>query len=226
MKKFRQRILEMKEGFLDAKLEKINEVFLVVNQITISFIAWLICCISTIFIAVNLDYIFYVVTVISFLGFLIFSINHRAFSLVMPLSAKILLYFGRYGRVVTKKDWARIKKECPKGYKEIWSKNSMGHCYFYSWFIALFLKNAELMYCSIIAEDGTDTAHAVIVKNNCVYDTNGRQHFDLEEYKKMFGVKVYKMFCEKEYRTNQFFENIREDFVKWCAENKIYCDPQ
>ena len=23
-----------------------------------------------------------------------------------------------------------------------------------------------------------------------------------------------------------FFDDIREDFVKWCAENNVYCDPQ
>lgn len=227
MKKFRQRILEMKEGFLDAKSEKSYHAFIFANLLVIGIVTLAICYASMIFVAFDLDYLFYIVSATAFLGNLFFSLNSKAFSMVMPFSAKLLLhFFGRYGRVVTKKDWAKIKKECPKGYREIWSKKSRGHCYYYSWGIALFLKDAELMYCSIKDNDGGDTAHAVIVKNNCVYCTNARQHFDLEEYKEMLGVNVYKMFSEEEYRTKEFFNNIRADFVQWCAERNVYCDPQ
>jgi len=227
MKKIRQRILEIKEGFLDAKSEKSYEAFILANYIVIATITLAICYTSMIFRIFGLNCVSYAITVLAFILYIFFLTNSKAFGKVMPFSAKLLLlFFGRYGRVVTKKDWKRIKKECPKGYKEIWSKKAIGHCYYYSWAISLFLKDAELMYCSIKRKDNDHTAHAVIVKNNCVYCTNSRQHFDLEEYKKMKGVNVYKMFSEEEYRTKDFFDNIREDFKSWCAERNVYCDPQ
>lgn len=180
---FRKKFLQLKEGFLDAKAENLYDVYLFANQILICFTSWIITCISSIFVYIHLDYIFYIITTLSFFSFIFFSINHRAFLMIMPFSAKILIhFFGRYGRVVTKQDWTRIKKESHRGYREIWSKNSIGHCYYFSWYIALFLNDATLMYCSIKGNDGRNTAHSVIVKNNCVYDTNARQHFDLNDY--------------------------------------------
>lgn len=146
---------------------------------------------------------------------------------VIPVSEKILLhFFKKYGKVVRKEDWVRIKEECPKIYKEICSKKSQGYCYYYSREIALFLENAKLMYCSIKGNDGEDTAHAVIVKNDCIYCTNARQHYDLEEYKEIYGVNVYKMFSKEEYCNKDFFDNIRKDFVNWCAKHNVYCNPQ
>lgn len=227
MEKIRQRILEIKEGFLDAKSDKAFEAFIIANIIYITVIYMLVCFGSMIFMAFNLTYISYIISTVALLALVFFMFSKKAFGITIPYSARILLhFFGRYGRVVTKKDWKNIKKNCPEGYKEIWSKKAIGHCYYYSWGIALFLENAELMYCSIKRRDGTETGHAVIVKNNCGYCTNSRQHYDLEEYKKMHGVNVYKMFSEKEYRTKTFFDDIREDFSNWCAERNVYCNPQ
>lgn len=134
--------------------------------------------------------------------------------------------FGRYGKVVTKQDWSRIKKADPKGYREMCSDESLGYCYYYTREIALFLEDAQLLYCSIKGNDGNDTAHVVIVKNNFVYCSNARTHFDLEEYQNEYILDVYKIFSKEEYGTEDFFDNIRDDFVKWCAQRNVYCDPQ
>jgi len=227
MKKFRQRLFELKEGFLDAKIEGVCTVICCANVILIFLIYLVINWSSTIFFAFNLEVMPYIILAITTFIYAIFVFNPKAFELVIPVSTKIVSrLFGRYGRVITKKDWDNIKKKHPLLYKEAFSKVSYGHCYFYSWAIATHLEDAKLMYCSIKDKDGNPTAHAVIVKNNCVYCTNARQHHDLEEYKEILGVNVYKMFSEKEYRTMQFFDNIRDDFVKWCAERNVYCDPQ
>lgn len=135
-------------------------------------------------------------------------------------------FFGRYGRVVTKQDWARIKKECPKAYREMCTDKSLGYCYYYTREIALFLEDAQLLYCSIKGNDGKDTAHAVIVKNNCVYCSNARNHFEFEDYQKEFIIDIYKIFSKEEYKDENFFDNIRDDFVKWCAQHNVYCNPQ
>lgn len=227
MKKFRQRILEMKEGFLDGKSASIRSALILTNAIVIGLITQIIIVIEYIYTS-DLGYIFYIIATITLLCFVLFSFNFKTFSMILPFSSKIMYYFFcRYGRVVTKKDWRKIKKQCPKVlYKRFFSKKSCGKCYFYSRLVAVYLEEAELMYCSIKLDDGSKTAHAVIVKNNCVYDTNARQHFDLEEYKKDFEVEVYKIFSKKEYLSTTFFDDIREDFVKWCAEKNVYCDPQ
>ena len=169
MKNFRQRVLEIKEGFMCTKLYK------------------------------------------------------RFFMII----STILLYcLGRYGKVVTKKDWDKIRESSPEKYREILSKKSIGYCYYYSREIALYLEDAELMYCSIIEVDGTNTAHSVILKNNCVYDTNERKHFDFKKYTKKFRVNVYKIFFKNEYQSDDFYDNIRDDFIRWCAERNVYCNPQ
>jgi len=226
MKKFRQRFLEMKEGFLDAKTETSQQAFIFTNKVLISTIYLVVCFSSMIFIAFDLAIITYIVIAIAILALAAFTFSNKLFDKVMPLSGEVLVHlFGKYGRVVTKEDWENIKKQDYKLYRVLQCKKSLGSCYYYSREIALYLKAAELMYCIIDGEDGP-TAHAVIVKNNCVYCTNGRIHFDLEEYKQYLNVKVYKIFSEKEYRSETFFDDIRDDFMKWCSEHNAYCDPQ
>lgn len=228
MKKFRQRFFEMKEGFLDAKSETMEEAFVFTNKVVISTIYLFTCFSSMIFMAYDLAPVTYMVYVIATVTLAVFALSSKLFYKVMPLSIELSLhFFGKYGRVVTKQDWEHIKKQDYKLYKEVNSEEeSGGYCYYYSRAIALHLKDAELMYCSIEGEDGEDSAHAVILKNNCVYCTNARRHFDLEEYKNEFGVKLYKIFSEKEFVSITFFDDIREDFTKWCAENEVYCEPQ
>lgn len=222
MTKIRQNFIEMKEGVLDGKNESYLSAICITNLLVILACYILICFLGMIFFVDN--WIFAILTGVIYAMFLF---NNKLFSMVMPFSQKLLVKcFGRYGRVLTKKDWAYIKKKNPEFYSELWSKKSYGHCYYYSWAVALFLKDAELMYCSIKIKDGSDTAHAVIVKNNCVYCTNLQRHFDLDEYKEIGNVNVYKMFSEKEYRTGTFFDDIRDDFVKWCTERNVSCNPQ
>ena len=226
MKKFRQRFLKMKEGFLDAKTETSQQAFTFANKVLISIIYLVVCFSSMIFIAFDLAIITYVVITIAVLVLAAFTFSNKLFNKTMPLSSELLMYFfGKYGRVVTKEDWKNIKKQDYKLYRVLRCNKSLGSCYYYSREIALYLKDAKLMYCIIDGEDGP-TAHAVIVKNNCVYCTNGRAHFDLEEYKQYLNVKVYKMFSEKEYRSETFFDDIRDNFMEWCSRHNAYCDPQ
>ena len=81
------------------------------------------------------------------------------------------------------------------------------------------------MYCSCKGENG-QIAHAVIVKNHCIYDTNDRKHFDYDEYIKMFDVEVYQIYEKEQYCSINFFNNIRQGFVEWCAERNVYCNPE
>ena len=42
----------------------------------------------------------------------------------------------------------------------------------------------------------------------------------------MRGFEVYKIFSEEEFRSEDFFDSIREGFVQWCEDRNVYCDPQ
>ena len=228
MKKLRQHFLEIKEGFLDAKIKSSEPAIKLAYIFFVGIIYLLVCYSSMILIAFNLTYVWFCIVFISMLLLIIFyycpSVSLWASSFSTDLLYKV---FGKYGRVVTKEDWKIIKKKSPGLYKFLHTKKEyLGKCYYCSWAIACFLKDAQLMYGSYKVTDGSFSGHAVIVKNNCVYDTNHRMHHDIDEYKELFSFEVYKIFSEKDYRTKDFFDNIRNDFVKWCSERNSYCKPQ
>ena len=224
-KKLRQRITEHKNDFFEAKAETEVRVVNWFNFYLITAIELLFAIVGLILTVCNLPIIAIVLLILTFIWYL-FMINTKMFRMTGKLSYRLLFYlFGRYGKVVSKKDWKNIKKHCKKFYKEAFSKKSLGHCYYYSWGIAEFLQDAQLMYCSIMLKDGP-SMHSVIVKNNCVYDTNQKRHFNYDEYIELYEAKVYKMFSREEYCKKSFFEDIRKDLVEWCTKNNVYCDPQ
>lgn len=149
----------------------------------------------------------------------------KIFELTLNLSFKILQYLLRYGKVVSRKDWKNIKKYCKRLYKDLVSEKSRGYCYFYSRALAMYLEDAELMYCAIQIE-GRPSGHSVIIKDNCIYDTNDRKHYNYNEYIKDNSALIYKTFSNEEYEKESFFDDIRPGFVEWCAERDVYCDPQ
>lgn len=226
MKKFRKYLLELKEGWLSAKIESYAYVSMLASFMIISIIFTILMELAFLMLIRKMFIISFIFAVIAIFELFFFHTNKRMYGLITRFSTKVLWhFFGRYGRVVTKEDWKNIKRFCPEIYNLVWSKKSLGQCYMISACIAVFIDDATLMYCSIQGKNGP-TGHAVIVKNNCVYDTNQRQHYDLEEYKKIFEVDVYKTFSKDEYRDEKFFDNIRDGFVQWCAERNVYCNPQ
>ena len=97
----------------------------------------------------------------------------------------------------------------------------MNSCYDCSRDIALFLEDAKLMYCSQKLANGTISGHSVILKDNYVYDTNKKMHFNLNNFLKSYGVTVYKTFSVEEYSNENFFKNIKSDWILWCNQNNV-----
>lgn len=224
-KKLRQRITQHKNDFFEAKDETLVRVVNWFNFYLIIAIAPFFVIISIIFIVFDLPIIGIILEILTLIWYVLMT-STKMFKMTGEISYRLLFYlFGRYGKVVSKKDWKNIKKHCKKVYKDAFSKKSLGHCYYYSWAIALCLQDAQLMYCSIMLKDGPNM-HSVIVKNNCVYDTNWRRHMDYNEYIQLYEAKVYKMFSREEYCKKSFFDDIRKDLVEWCTKNNVYCDPQ
>ena len=225
-KKIRKEIAELKDNFFEAKSETVVKVLNYFNlclHFVISLFIWfagIILCLILKYRIVGL-----IVAIMSVVYIILATTVGKVFKMTGYMSYKLLFYlFGRYGKVVTRQDWKNVKKYGKVLYKDLFSKESYGHCYYYSRALAMYLEDAQLMYCSIPAA-GEITGHSVIVKNNCVYDTNDRRHYDYEEYIKK-EVEIYKFFSEEDYRKESFFDDIRQDFVEWCAERNVYCSPQ
>lgn len=226
MNKLRRYFKKMKEGFLTAKANEQFPAYFCANTIFIYCVFIIIYTISAI-ICIFFEALGNFMIVLSIIFLFVFTLWDRAFSKTIQISARIFDYFfARYGRVVSKDDWKQIKKKNKKSYKFILSKKYFGNCYYVSWILALHIEDAKIMYCSVAAKEGGQTAHAVVVKNNCVYDTNKKKHFDYDEYIKMSKAEVYKIFDKDVYAKKSFFDDIRQDFVDWCAERNVYCDPQ
>ena len=218
---------EVKERILGGSIQ---EALPVIEIVTILLVGVGLLIVSMIVLAiftlVGLQSAWPIIAIITFATEMVLLYNKELFTkLVLKTMLLTDFLFGKYGKVLTKSDWKRIRRDDNEWYKFVLSKKSCGFCYYCSWRTALYIKDAKVMYCSIDSRKGP-TGHAVIVKNNRVYDTNKRRHFEYDEYIKLFNVHVYKMFSYGEYAKQSFFDDIRQGFVEWCAENHVYCDPE
>ena len=222
----RNYVAEIKEDFYSAKEERLVKVWNKINLLCVLAISFLGYFMSFIFLLLKFNLICSIIFALISIYFLLAIVNPKVYRLTAKTSFKIVQRLLIYGKVVTKKDWENIKKHSNKdAYKAIRTSKSKGYCYFYSRIIASYIKDAKLMYCSVKSGDHF-TAHAVVLKDNCVYDTNYRTHCDYDEYIEKENATIYKIFSVDQYRKKSFFDDIREDFKKWCAERNVYCDPQ
>ena len=218
MNKLRTKINMLKDGFLAGSFNEQFEIALYTTYLLILIISYLIFFISrTVFHLNHLTTFVIEVTI----ELLLLYFSYRLSYLTLKI---ILFFFGRYGRVVTKKDWKNMKKYGRKLYKLIWSNKSYGHCYDISRAIAVHLSDVQLMYCAISCKDGSLTCHSVIVKNNSVFDTNLKIHENYDEFIEDRKAIVYKFFSYEEYIKESFFNDIEDDLLKWCINNNVYLD--
>lgn len=223
MKKITKTFLEFKQDLLSGKSIAVvplsNILFITIISLIMLTISFIISVTLNKFIG---NLLMIIVTILH----CIFSLWRKTFYSVTPISSRLFFkFFGRYGKVISKSDWKRIKRNNKKAYKFFLDKENIGYCYYVSWALASWLIDVKVMYCSIKTENGK-TGHSVIVKDNCVYDTNARWHYDFDEYIDMLDVEVYKIFEKEEYANEDFFDNIRQGFVDWCAERNVFCNPQ
>ncbi len=223
----RTKLKELKEGFLDGKMESKYEAVWLVNIIVIVIIYLLFLTISVIIYFTNLKVFSFIIFSLSTVDLINSLLNKEGFSATIALSTKIVFkLFGKYGRVITKSDWKQIKKYSYLRYINMVSKRRYEYLSLISWEMALLLEEAELMYC-IAETDCGAIAHSVIVKNNCVYDPLYVLQFDYNEYVKMHDVEIYKKFSYEEYDDSEFPVKSLEDFSKWCIEKcNIYGEIQ
>ena len=225
----KRKINALKQDFQAGKFEAKVQVSIIISSIFCTIIAY-VCILLVVFLMHSLGFeknsILLIEILLTIIAILILYIPpwHQPFTLYC--FQNIVPYMGRNGNCVTKHDWRKIKRVSSNFYKILFSEESNGHCYFFSWALALRLNDAKLVYGCQLSKKGKLEAHAFILKNNSVFDTNALTHFDYNEYLESNAVQIYKIFSPEEYETIGFFDNIREDFKQWCEARNAYCDPQ
>lgn len=226
MKNIFKRLKDVRNGF---NAGKTSDFYLVHLLITLN-IMYMVYIVLTALILIAGYYVseyFSILSIPLLIGYSIITFTDN------PIRRKILrktlfipIYLSRYGNVISLKDWRFIKRANPQTYARFWSPLSLGKCYYFSRWLAAYIDDAKLMYCSITLDDGTQTAHSVIVKDDCVFDPNARMHYNYDEYLRNFGAQVFRFYTSDMYLRDSFFDNIREDLLKWCADNNVSCEPQ
>ena len=232
MNRFWRNIESFIKGFSSGFQEQYNDAIILVSQLVIQ---WIFLTITFTYLIVlkllniySIWLYFPVATIwLSLPIFFFFTpIENKLLKLTAPFVIKIVFNIGKNGDVISKKDWRKIKRNDPRLYQDMWkSKKYFGHCYYFSRRIAMHIENSEIMYLAIW-EGEMYISHAVVVKNNCVFDTNARIHFNLQEYITLNQAKVYKTFTRNEFEKDDFFSDIRQGLVQYCADHNIYCDPE
>lgn len=128
------------------------------------------------------------------------------------------------GKALGKKEWKAIKKYDIGLYNDLLSDECIHCCYYYSLEIARIIKDCNLIWGAVEEpfEDGHNYyAHAVILRNNYIYDSNMRQSEKYEDFIKLYKFKLYKQWNYNEYSRKDFRESERAEFRKWCKENNV-----
>lgn len=127
------------------------------------------------------------------------------------------------GPVITADDWLRISLTNYSLYRILAQEDNNGKCFSTTIAIAMYVPGCELVYGSMKLEDGSDTAHVVLLKNGWVYDSNHKIHLEYEEYKKKYGFEEFirKKLSRIDYK--DFLNNILEryGYRKWCEEKNV-----
>lgn len=125
--------------------------------------------------------------------------------------------------VLSRNSWSKIKSFDLGLYNDLLSDESIGCCYYYSREIGLIIKDVDLIWCSISDPFNKDKcyAHAIIKKNEYIYDTNHRMSYNFDDYAKLYNLKIFKEWSYDQYSNENFSLNIRKDFRNWCIQNGV-----
>lgn len=128
------------------------------------------------------------------------------------------------GKALGRKEWKAIKEYDINLYNALLSDNCNHCCYYYSLEIARIIKDSTLIWGAIEEpfENGHNYyAHAVILRNDYIYDSNMHQSERYEDFIKLYNFKLYKQWSYNEYSRKDFRQSERTEFRKWCKENNV-----
>lgn len=133
--------------------------------------------------------------------------------------------------VISFKDWFIIKKKDRVLYEKARSEDCNHKCYFTSYALANTLENPDIRILWIcIGPLDNKFGHAVIVRNDKVYDSNLRRTYGREEYLRAFNAEVFKEYSINEYLNKENLHQSHftfldwEEFGEWCKERNAVRD--
>ena len=130
------------------------------------------------------------------------------------------------GRALGKKEWKAIKEYNIGLYNDLLSDECDHCCYYYSLRIARIIKDSILLWGAVeepFKGGHSYYAHAVILRNGYIYDSNMHQSIKYEDFIKLYKFKLYKQWNYDEYSRKDFRESERAEFRRWCKENNVSC---
>lgn len=143
-------------------------------------------------------------------------------------TVQIVTFIRRFvsmnGRALSKKDWKAIKKVDIGLYNDLLCDDCNHCCYYYSLEIAKIIKDSILIWGAVeepFEEGHPYYAHAVILRNGYIYDSNLRQSEKYEDFVNLYKFKLYKEWHYSEYSVEDFRKSEREQFRNWCKENNV-----
>lgn len=131
---------------------------------------------------------------------------------------------SKNGKALGRKEWKAIKRHDIGLYHDLLCDECDHCCYFYSLEIAKIIKDSTLIWGGVeepFEEGHKYYAHAVILRNGYIYDSNMRQSEKYEDFTKLYKFKLYKKWQYDEYSRKDFRESERADFRKWCIEYNV-----
>lgn len=133
-------------------------------------------------------------------------------------------FVSKNGKALGRKEWKIIKQENTCLYYNLLCDKCKHRCHFYSLEIAKIIKDSTLIwgaYEEPLQDGHKYYAHAVILRNGYIYDTNMRQSEKYEDFMRLYQFKIYKQWKYNEYAREDFRESERKEFWSWCKENNV-----
>ena len=122
-------------------------------------------------------------------------------------------------KVISRKDWKRIKKFSMSAYNSLRCEKVNHKCYHTCFSLMQFLHNNELKMAWIYLETWcSKCGHAVLIKGDYVYDSNMRRTYSKDEYFTNLNVRIFKEFTFVEYEDfDELLESkLWDEFGIWC----------
>ena len=125
--------------------------------------------------------------------------------------------------VITREDWKKIKKTDKNLFNILKSIKSQGECYTITLKVAHILKDSNIKIVWLLNEDLNSFniklyGHAVLKKENRIYDTAVRDTFYEQEYYHINNSKIFKEIEIEKYGMKEL-KNDWENFKEFCEIN-------
>lgn len=129
-------------------------------------------------------------------------------------------------KVITCKNWRKIKRYDKYKYRYLRSEECNHECYDTTKWLADFIKDPEIKIVWLGVDDIWDDSrwgHAILKKGDWVYDTNLRRTYKFEDYIKTLKAEIFKEFSleGEEYFRENSYEDVYQEFGIWCKERGI-----